>query len=58
MISWIFFTGESPCSAKFVIDTKSGVTKEITEAYTSWVHKDMALLSLLLPLYQMMIWSM
>lgn len=43
-----FFTGESPCSPKFVIDTKSGVTKEITEAYTSWVHKDMALLSLLI----------
>ncbi|KAM2069153.1 hypothetical protein FF1_000705 [Malus domestica] len=43
-----FFTGESPCPPKFVIDTEAGVTKEITEAYKSWVQKDMAMLSLLI----------
>ena len=43
-----FFTGEAPCPPKFVIDTESGVTREITEAYKSWVQKDMTLLSLLL----------
>ncbi|CAN6697264.1 unnamed protein product [Malus baccata var. baccata] len=43
-----FFTSESPCPPKFVIDTENGVTTEITEAYKSWVQKDMALLSLLI----------
>lgn len=43
-----FFSGESPCPPKFVIDTETGVTKEITEAYKSLVQKDMALLSLLI----------
>ncbi|KAM2435265.1 hypothetical protein PS1_025240 [Malus domestica] len=31
-----------------MIDTEVGVTKEITEAYKSWVKQDMALLSLLI----------
>ena len=31
-----------------MIDTESGVTKEIIKAYKSWVQKDMALLSLLI----------
>ncbi|KAM2961779.1 hypothetical protein FF1_031321 [Malus domestica] len=43
-----FFTGESPCPPKFVINTENGVTTEITAAYKSWVQKDMALLSLLI----------
>nr|XP_017185902.2 uncharacterized protein LOC108172629 [Malus domestica] len=43
-----FFTGESPCPPKFVVNTENGVTTEITAAYKSWVQKDMALLSLLI----------
>ncbi|XP_048420208.1 uncharacterized protein LOC125468468 [Pyrus x bretschneideri] len=43
-----FFTSEALCPPKFVIDTESGVTKEIIEAYKSWVQKDMAMLSLLI----------
>ena len=38
-----FFTGESQCPPKFVIDPEVGVTKEVTEAYKSWVKQDMAL---------------
>ncbi|KAM1191969.1 hypothetical protein ACFX2G_012596 [Malus domestica] len=43
-----FFNGESVCPPKFVIDTESGVTKEITLAYKEWVKKYLALLSLLI----------
>ncbi|TQD81456.1 hypothetical protein C1H46_032987 [Malus baccata] len=43
-----FFTGEAPCPPKYVIDTESGVTNEINDAYKDWVKKDLALLSLLI----------
>ena len=43
-----FFLGENPCPPKFVVDTETGVTKEVTSAYKEWVRKDMALLSLLI----------
>ena len=44
-----FVTGDNPCPPKFVINTETGVTKEIIDAYKSWVKKDMSLLSLLIP---------
>lgn len=43
-----FFSGDSQCPPKFVINTDIGVTREITEAYKNWFKKDMALLSLLI----------
>lgn len=43
-----FYTGDNPCPPKFVINIETSVTKEITDAYKSWVKKDMALLSLLI----------
>ncbi|CAN6716742.1 unnamed protein product [Malus baccata var. baccata] len=43
-----YFTSESPCSPRFVIDTETGVTKEVIVAYKNWVKKDLALLSLLI----------
>lgn len=43
-----FYIRKSQCPPKFVINTETGVTKKITEAYKSWVHQDMALLSLLI----------
>ncbi|KAM1221012.1 hypothetical protein ACFX2J_008730 [Malus domestica] len=43
-----YFTGESPCSPRFVIDTETCVTKEVIVAYKNWVKKDLALLSLLI----------
>ncbi|XP_050131432.1 uncharacterized protein LOC126607750 [Malus sylvestris] len=43
-----FFSGESQCPPKFVINTETGVTKEITTAYKDWVKTDVSLLSLLI----------
>ncbi|CAN6680338.1 unnamed protein product [Malus baccata var. baccata] len=43
-----FFTGDNPCPPKYIIHTKTGVTREITTAYKNWVKKDMALLNLLI----------
>lgn len=43
-----FFIGKSLRSPKFVINTDTGVTKEVTIAYKDWVKKDLALLSLLI----------
>ncbi|KAM2041317.1 hypothetical protein FF1_034897 [Malus domestica] len=42
------FDGTTPCPSKFVVDSNTGVTREITGAYTEWETTDMALLSLLL----------
>lgn len=43
-----FFSGDSQCPPKFVFNTNTRVTREITEAYKNWVQKDMALLSMLI----------
>ncbi|CAN6700355.1 unnamed protein product [Malus baccata var. baccata] len=42
-----FFSGESQCLPKFVINTETGVIKEITIAYKDWVKTDVSILSLL-----------
>ncbi|CAN6708007.1 unnamed protein product [Malus baccata var. baccata] len=42
------FDGTTPCPSKFAVDSTTGVTREITAAYTEWETIDMALMSLLL----------
>lgn len=43
-----FFIGESHCPPKFVINTETGVTKEVIVAYKDWVKKYLTFLSLLI----------
>ena len=43
-----FFSGESHGHPKYVINTETGVTREITTAYKDWVKIDASLLSLLI----------
>lgn len=42
------FDGTSVCPPKLLINTNTGVTKEITVAYQDWEQTDLTLLSLLI----------